>query len=163
MASVIINNIGNSILPNKIAENIIIDDIDESKKIIICTYKEIPKNEINILKQYGKVLQFNDLMINISPEQLEFEYLILNFKEETHRNYYQFNFYKNNNYYYILYRFFFETNNGITFFNNELNELPLRQLNKKNYKKLLLRKKIHSPKWYVSLFRTCFSSDQELF
>jgi len=162
MASIIINNLGNSILPNKIAENIIIDDIDYSKKIILCTYKEIPKNQINTLKQYGKVLQFNELMINISPEQLDFDYLILNFKEEIHRNYYQFNFYKNNNYYYILYRFFFETNNGITF-NNELNELPQRQLDKINYHKLLLRKKLESPKWYVSLFRTCFSSEQELF
>jgi len=73
MASIIINNLGNSILPNKIAENIIIDDIDYSKKIILCTYKEIPKNQINTLKQYGKVLQFNELMINISPKQLDFD------------------------------------------------------------------------------------------
>lgn len=162
MASIIINNIGNTILPNKTAENIIIDDIDYSKKIIICTYKEISKNEIAILKQYGKVIQFNAFMSNISPDKLDFDYLILNFKDEIHRNYYQFNFYKNNDYYYILYRFCFETNNGITF-NNEINELPPKQADKINYHKLLLRKKLESPRWYVSLFRTCFSSEQELF
>jgi hypothetical protein len=162
MASIIINNIGNTILPNKTAENIIIDDIDYSKKIIICTYKEISKNEIAILKQYGKVIQFNAFMSNISPDKLDFDYLILNFKDEIHRNYYQFNFYKNNDYYYILYRFCFETNNGITF-NNEINELPPKQAAKINYHKLLLRKKLESPRWYVSLFRTCFSSEQELF
>jgi len=162
MASIIINNIGNSILPNKTVENIPLDNIEYDKRIVIFKFKDIPKKETDILKEYGTVLDLSNDFINIEPESLLFDFLILDFRNEIHRNYYQFYFHKNNNYYYILYRFFFETNNGIPF-HNEITEFPSRQLNKINYKKLLLQKPLTSPKWYVSLFRTCFSSDEQLF
>lgn len=162
MASIIINNIGNTILPNKIADNISIDNIDYEKRIIICIFKDIPKKEMDILKLYGNVVEFSENMMNIEPQFIEFDFLILDFRKDNHINYYQFYFYKNDKYYYILYRFFFETNNGLTF-HNEITEFPQKQLDKINYKKLLLQKPISPPKWYVSLFRTCFSSEQELF
>jgi|Laugresu1bdmlbsd_1035121.scaffolds.fasta_scaffold04856_4 hypothetical protein len=162
MASIIINNIGNTILPNKIADNISIDNIDYEKRIIICIFKDIPKKEIDILKLYGNLVEFSENMMNIDPQFIDFDFLILDFRKDIHINYYQFYFYKNDKYYYILYRFFFETNNGLTF-HNEMTEFPPKQLDKINYKKLLLQRPINPPKWYVSLFRTCFSSEQELF
>ena len=80
MASIIINNIGNSILPNKTAENIPLDNIEYDKRIIIFKFKDISKKEIDTLKEYGVVLDFsNDFIKSI-------ELVPLFFSESTKSN-----------------------------------------------------------------------------
>lgn len=149
----IISNIATVILPDKQANNIIIDNVEEEKKIVICIHKDIDKEYTDLLSEYGKVLFFEDHYQNIDPSVLSFDYLVIDLRKELHRNYYKLSLY-NNNYYFILYRYWFEGNNGI-FYNNEITDFPSRQPSKKNYDKLLLLQNVYEPKWYVSLFRLC--------
>jgi len=149
----IINGIAGSILPYKYKDNMIIDDVVD-KKIVICIHRDIDKKNIDILSLYGTVLFFEDSFQNINPEMMNFNYLILDFRKEIHRNYYKVYFYKNQNYYFVLYRYWFESNNGISY-HNEITDFPIQQSTKYNYDKLLLVENVYEPKWYVSLFRYC--------
>jgi len=154
LPSNIISNIASSILPNKKVENTVIDNVEEYKKIVICIHKDIEKEYIDLLSEYGKVLFFEEQYQNIEPNVLSFDYLVIDLRKEVDRNYYKLSLYKNNNYYFVLYRYWFEGNNGI-YYNNEITEFVSRQSSKKNYDKLLLLQNVYEPKWYVSLFRMC--------
>lgn len=151
----VIDSVSSSMLPHKYADNIILKKVEIEKRIIICTHKDIPKKELEVLSLYGKVLFFEEAYLNIDPLTLNFDYLIIDLKKDTHRNYYKLYLYnKNEYYYYILYRHWFESNNGCVY-NNEITEFPSQQLNKKNYDTILLLPNVYEPKWYISLFRSC--------
>lgn len=154
LPSNIISNIATVILPDKKTNNIVIDNVEQGKKIVICIHKDISKECIDLLSEYGKVLFFEDHYQNIEPNILYFDYLIIDLRKEVHRNYYKLTLYNNHNYYFVLYRYWFEGNNGI-YYNNEITEFPSRQSAKKNYDKLLLLQNVYEPKWYVSFFRLC--------
>jgi hypothetical protein len=150
----VLDSVSSAILPHKYTENIVLEKIEKEKKIIICIHKDIPKKEIDTLLLYGKVLFFEDCYLNIEPYELTFDYLIIDLRKDTHRNYYKLNLYNKDEYYYILYRYWFESNNGCKY-NNEITEFPSEQPNKKNYDKILLLPNVYEPKWYISLFRSC--------
>jgi hypothetical protein len=155
-SSNIINNLTTTVLPNKYPNNIIIEKVDR-KQIIICIHKNIPKDDIDLLRSYGKVLFFEDHHQNIELSSFSFDYLIIDLRNEIHRDYYKINLMKgvnnlNDNYYFVLYRYCFEGNNGI-YYNNEITDFPRRQVDKNSYDKLLLLPNVYEPKWYVSLIR----------
>jgi hypothetical protein len=101
------------------------------------------KAEIKLFEEYGKVVEYDLAYKQIKCADLEFEYLLLDFRKEEDFLYYL-----------VLYRHGYEHNNGISF-HNELDKFPPRQVSKKIYDKLLLQEKIYPPKWYISLFRSC--------
>lgn len=150
-----VNNFSNSILPEKYINNIIVKKV-EDKKIVICIHKDLSKNDIDLLSLYGKVLFFEDNYQNIELSSLSFDYLVIDLRNEIHRNYYKINMYQNDGYYFILYRWWFEGNNGVVY-NNELTEFPSRQPTRENYNKLLVFPNIYEPKWYISFLRLCCS------
>ena len=157
----IIGNITTTVLPNYNANNIVLEEIKD-KKIIICIHKDISKNEIDLLYSYGKVLFFEDYHQNIELSLLSFDYLVIDLRNEVHRNYYKINLMNhvnNDKYYYVLYKYCFEGNNGL-YYNNEITEFPRRQVDKRNYDKLLLLPNVYEPKWYISLIRLCCPSDR---
>jgi hypothetical protein len=93
---------------------------------------------------------------------LSFDYLVIDLRNEVHRNYYKINLMNhvnNDKYYYVLYKYCFEGNNGL-YYNNEITEFPRRQVDKRNYDKLLLLPNVYEPKWYISLIRLCCPSDR---
>ena len=150
----IINTVSTAILPHKQAENIILNKLEQQKRIVICIHKDIKKDNIYLLSSYGKVLFFEEIFQNIEPSTLIFDYLIIDLRKEIHRNYYKIYLYNNQDYYFILYRYWFETNNGCLY-NNELTDFPSIQTNKNNYDKLLLLQNVYEPNWCISLFRSC--------
>ena len=150
----VLDTLSKAILPNKHEDNIILKKIENEKKIIICIHKDISKKKIDVLFSYGKVLFFEDCYTNIEPSILIFDYLIIDLRKDTHRNYYKLYLYNKSEYYYILYRHWFESNNGCIY-NNEITEFPSQQSCKKNYDNILLLPNIYEPKWYISLFRFC--------
>jgi hypothetical protein len=155
----ILDAISMAILPYKHSENIVLEKIEKEKKIIICIHKDISKKEIDILLLYGNILFFEDCHINIKPSELNFDYLIIDLRKNTHRDYYKLYLYnKKEDYYYILYRYWFESNNGCLY-NNEITEFPSQQPNKKNYDNILLLPNIYEPIWYISLFRLCCTKE----
>jgi hypothetical protein len=58
LPSNIISNISTIILPDKKPDNIVIDSFEQGKKIVICIHKDIKKEFIDLLSEYGKVLFF---------------------------------------------------------------------------------------------------------
>lgn len=119
--------------------------IYKPKPFILCLFKTLPDESISLLRQYGKVVVFSQIYINIFIHKLVFDYLILDFREEEGRYYYQ-RFIKRymDQYNIILYRYCFETNNGIEF-HNELSTLPNRQVSKEEFDTMLLDSPIPAP------------------
>lgn len=115
------------------------------KSFILCLFKSLSDESISLMRQYGKVILFSQIYINISIHKLLFDYLIIDFREEEGRYYYQ-RFIRRyiDNYNIILYRYFFETNNGIQF-NNELSTFPNRQVSKDEFDTMLLEPPIPAP------------------
>lgn len=178
-SALILSGIGEGMLPNKTADKLPIvkhnrheypgtntptysdtytintNTIDLTKRFIIGLYKDMTKAEIKLLEEYGKVVEYDPAYKQIKCVDLEFEYLLLDFRKEEDFLYYNIHIRGNEHYYYlILYRHGYEHNNGLSF-HNELDKIPDRQASKKIYDKLLLQEKIYPPKWYISLFRSC--------
>jgi hypothetical protein len=129
--------------------------IDQTKRFIIGLYKDMAKADKKLLEEYGKVLEFDQAYKQIKCMDLDFEYLLLDFRKEEDFLYYNIHIRGNEHYYHlVLYRHGYENNNGLSF-HNELDTLPPRQVSKKIYDKLLLQEKIYAPRWYISLFRYC--------
>ena len=129
--------------------------IDQTKRFVIGLYKDMTKAEIKLLEEYGKVLEYDQAYNQIKCIDLEFDYLLLDFRKEEDFVYYNIHIRGNEHHYYLLlYRHKYEHNNGISF-HNELDKFPQRQSSKKIYDKLLLQEKIYPPKWYISLLRSC--------
>ena len=107
--------------------------IDQAKRFIIALYKDMTKAEKKLLEEYGKVVEYDQAYNQIKCIDLDFEYLVLDFRKEEDILYYNINIRGNENYYYlILYRHGYEHNNGISF-HNELDKFPDRQASKKIY------------------------------
>jgi hypothetical protein len=115
------------------------------KPFILCLYKSLSDESLSLLRQYGKVILFSQIYINISIHKLLFDYLIIDFRDEEARYYYQ-RFIKRymDHYNIILYRYSFENNNGIEF-HNELSTFPNRQVSKEEFDTILLETPIPAP------------------
>jgi len=155
MMQTMIGHISQTIEPNKIASSLIVEYIP--KPYIICLYKSLEENDIEHLRQHGKVVLFCKSYTNLPIQSFPFDYLILDFRIEEHRYYYQRHIFHNySNYHLILFRHCFETNNGISF-HNELTDFPRHQVLKNELDALLLEKPLPAPNCCLSLFRFCCS------
>ena len=144
----VIVGLSNLILPDKNAE---ILEITNEEKIVICLYKSLDKEELELLQRYGKVVCFNKTHLNLPLERFEFDYFILDLRKEDQRIYFQkYTSHAKR----LLFRHSYETNNGVPF-HNELSSLPKEQALKTDFDFLLFSQPIPSPKWYISFFRSC--------
>jgi hypothetical protein len=123
------------------------------KPFIFCLFKSIPEDVMMLLRDYGKVITFSQAYLNRPIQAFQFDYMIIDFREEDHRFYFQRHISRHtDNYHFILYRYSFETNHGI-FFHNEIVEFPSRQVNKDEYDMLLLETPMPAPHCLLSLCR----------
>lgn len=60
-----------------------IDDCVSSKKIIILYTKVLKPDDIEIISRYGKVLKYNNSLINIKWNNLVFDYLLVDATDKT--------------------------------------------------------------------------------
>lgn len=154
----VLSGIANQLLPHKIAPSLPLDF--SYKPIVICLYKKLEESHLELLRDYGKVIELSTIYVNIDSTELDFDYLIVDLREDYHRTYFQ-RFIRNKDYYHlVLYKHTYETNNGISF-HNELNVFPTRQAFQQDFNMLLLSDPVPEPKWYVAFFRSCvFGSAQ---
>lgn len=125
------------------------------KSYIICLYKSIEENDIEHLRQHGKVVIFSRSYLNLPIHSYPFDYLLLDFREEDHRFYYRRHISTQHTHYHlILFRHCFETNNGI-YFHNELTEFPRHQVLKEEFDAILLENPLPAPNCCLSFFRFC--------
>jgi len=137
----------------KTAPTLIVDFVP--KPFILCIYKSISKHDLDHMKQHGRVVEFGNAFVNRPIDSYPFDYLILDFREDDHRYYFQRHVYHHSsNYHLILYRRFFETNNGLTF-HNEIIDFPPHNVFKEEFDNHLLENPIPAPNCCLSLIRHC--------
>jgi hypothetical protein len=165
-----LSGIGNTVLPNKVSAPLHPSPEPEPKKgklhlpFIFCEYKTLSKPDLQLLVSYGTVLRYANgygthsgvnCYKNRDPNEFVFDYLILNFRVQEERIYFQKYILPHHDHYHIiLFRYPYETNNGIKV-HNELTKLPLREAFAEDFNRLLLQEEIYSPRCCISLYRVC--------
>ena len=126
-----------------------------SKPFVLCLFKSLSEDQIELLKQHGKVIQFGPVFMNRSVHSFSFDYFIIDLREEDHRFYYQRHVMRyHEQFHIVLFRYSFETNQGILF-HNELVDFPNYQISKEEFDVLLLETPLPSPSCFMSLIRFC--------
>jgi len=127
------------------------------KKIIFVITKNIVDEQLELLKEYGKVILFdNNIYNNINVSSLDFEYLVLDIREKGDREYLQK--IENMDQFYIIsicHSFErFEEYHAEMGVHNILTKLPPKQDYKSDFIKLLLQKKISKPSMTLSCYKS---------
>jgi len=125
------------------------------KKIVIVITKDIPEEDMKVLKEYGKVLEYdNRIHANMPIDSYRWDYLIFDVREsgdryELMRSVIPFK----DKYKIIVYSYFFEKDEVIPEADNHLSSFPKIQAKREDYEALLLQKRLSKPRWWVSLFQ----------
>ena len=129
-----------------------------AKQFVICITRDITPEEEDLLNYYGKCLSYNhDVVNNIELSKITYDYLLVDLREGTDRLYLQKYVLENlDKIHFILLRRSFEGDNGIVF-ENELVDLPVKQVNKEIFDKLLLMRPIEAPSCMMSFLRRCIT------
>lgn len=115
------------------------------KPFVICHTRNISKDDLKLLAKYGEVDSYDhDILNNVDPSTLNFDYLCIDLREDTNRMYFQKFLMGNLNYHIILYKYSFESDMNISF-EAEHSEFPTRQSSKLVYNQLLLTKPLSNP------------------
>jgi hypothetical protein len=127
---------------------------------IILHSKTISEEDINLLKEYGKVIIFEPkVYVNVNIRSLEFDYLILDLIRREDRIYYSQidpQFLDKCNIVTICHSFekdeeYLDEIDG----DNTLTKLPEKQAFKVDFDRLLLLKKVSKPRPALSCFKSC--------
>lgn len=129
------------------------------KRFILCISKELDKEVVRALQNYGKMLVFEDNMNNMCPDMFEFDYLVLDLRKKQDRYF----FLKQikpveAKYNVLLYCSLYEVDDlkDDAHYDNVLTSFPTRQARKVDFDDLLLLERLPKPRWYVSLFKCLF-------
>ena len=132
-------------------------DLDDVKKIIIMTTRDISKADRKLLTTYGLVVDHNArIHLNLSLEAMQFAYLIVDLRQADDRLFYQKSVLGNSNYHQVMYCWKWETT--ALQFESIFNEFPPIQASKIAYDRLLCTPPIEAPSAclsFLSLVATC--------
>jgi hypothetical protein len=140
---------------------LIVPAVKQKERFIIAISKNLEEESLELLKEYGKVIQFeNNIYNNIPIQTLDFDYFIIDLRRREDRHYLQ-----------QIDPIFLETIHVISichFFEKEdeyhsdigaeniLSKLPDRQAFKDDFNRLLLLKKIKKPNALFSCVKGLF-------
>jgi len=120
-------------------------DADDVKKIVICITRNVSKEDLKLLSSFGTVKSYdNDIHNNIDPSTLDFDYLLVDMREQADRLYFQKYFKDNLSFHIVLYKFAFENDMGLSF-ESEFSSFPPVCATKKAYDTLLVTPPIPAP------------------
>lgn len=127
------------------------------KRTVLCLTRNISEDDLSLLKEYGKVLVYDhDLHNNLQPDQIDWEYLLVDLREKDDRYFYMKCIVpQKNNYQVIVFSYGFEKDEIVPGADNHISSFPKKQARKQDFDILLLQQRIKKPRWYVSLFK-CF-------
>lgn len=132
---------------------------DPADKFIIVHSKDIEENDLDLLREYGRVIMFDPLVyLNVPIQNLDFDYILLDLRRKEDRHYLQqidpavlekFNIVS------VCYSFEkleeFHEEIGAE---NIMTKFPAKQAFKADFDRLLLQKKISKPRPAMSLFKS---------
>lgn len=136
-------------------------NIAETRFIIVCS-RDITEDELDILKSYGKILQYDNCHVNIPLDQLisseNASYILFDVRIKSHRM--AISKETNNPLFHIIaiIHKWEEMDDFIDDANceNALSSFPPKQAFKKDFDKLLLEKKIRKPSCFKNVIRIIF-------
>ncbi len=132
---------------------------DLVEKFIIVFTKDIEEDELNLLREYGKIIMFDPLVYtNINISSLQFDYLLLDLRRKEDRIYFQqidvdlLDAYNVVSYCYSFEKFDeIHDEVGVV---NIMTKFPPRQAFKVDFDRLMVQKKISKPKPALSCFKS---------
>jgi len=139
---------------------LVVQNIPVEHIIITCS-KDISINEINLLKEYGKVIIFDSKVFqNVPINTLEYDYFILDIRKKEDRLYFQQiepSILNNINVVSLCHSFekFEEFHNELGV-KNVITKLPEKQAFKEDFDKNLLLKKISKPNAVYSCIKSLY-------
>jgi hypothetical protein len=132
-----------------------IDLVDHGlKKFVIVITKDIPEDDMRVLKEYGKVLEYDErIHANLPIDSYRWDYLVFDVRESGDRYELMRSVlpYKDK-YKLIVFSYFFEKDDIIPEADNHISSFPKIQAKREDYEALLLQTRLVKPRWYVSLF-----------
>jgi hypothetical protein len=139
---------------------LVVQNIPVEHIIITCS-KDISINEINLLKEYGKVIIFDSKVFqNVPIHTLEYDYFILDIRKKEDRLYFQQiepSILNNINVVSLCHSFEkFEEFHSELGVKNVITKLPEKQAFKEDFDKNLLLKKISKPNAVYSCIKSLY-------
>lgn len=132
---------------------------DPADRFILVTTKDLEKEEIDLLKEYGRVILFDSkVYMNISIQRLTFDYFVLDIRKSDDRHYLmQIDKQYMDMYNVISFCHFFQKEDAFheeVGVDNILTKLPIKQAFKNDFDRLLLQKRITKPQAALSCFKS---------
>jgi hypothetical protein len=130
------------------------------KKIVICTTRDIAKEDMAIFEGYGKVIEYDhDIHNNLPASAFPYDYLIIDLRESGDRYFLMRNILPfKNEYAIVVYSFAFERDEIVPEADNHISSFPKKLARKEDYELILFQQRICKPKWYMSLLSCVLST-----
>jgi hypothetical protein len=134
----------------------------KEKRFVICISRDISEADCNMLKEYGKVIIFNNVLYNnLDPLSYNWDYLVLDHRQKADR------------YYHLKHIKPIESQLNVVLFchgieiqdlkndnhyDNVISKFPERQARSDDFNQLLLIERLPAPKWWWSLAKCLFKN-----
>jgi hypothetical protein len=136
-----------------------VEEKKEDKRVILCITRDIAQEDVELLKEYGKLLKYDhDLHNNLAADRFEWEYLILDLRDSDSRYYYMRHILPHRDEYAIaVYHYPFEDEEDLLDADSYFTSFPRKQATKKVFNDMMLMQRIKKPRAAVSLLKCCLS------
>lgn len=130
----------------------------QKKRFVIITSKDLTEEDRQAFRNYGKLLEYDYHLVNVDFETLEFDYLVCDIREKSHRE--ALIKHDLTNYQVVCYVNFYEKAEDFVRQINERNpdaniltSIPKRSINREYFEKSLLEEKLISPSLVKQVLR----------
>lgn len=129
------------------------------KKIIICTTRDIAKEDLAIFEGYGRVVEYDHSLHNNLPvSAFLYDYLIIDLRESGDRYFLLKSVLPfKSEYTIVVYSFAFEFE-VVPEADNHISSFPKKQAHKIDFDLILRSQRISKPNWWISLFSCVLSA-----
>jgi len=137
-----------------------VEEKKEEKRVILCITRDIAQEDVELLKEYGKLLKYDhDLHNNLAADRFEWEYLILDLRDSDCRYYYMRHILPRRDEYAVaVYHYPFEDQEDLLESDSYFTSFPRKQATKKVFNDMMLMQRIKKPRASVSLLKCCLAA-----
>jgi hypothetical protein len=132
----------------------------QAKKIVICTTRDISKEDMAVFQGYGKVIEYDhDIHNNIPASAFPYDYLVIDLRESGDRYFLMRNILPfKAEYSIVVFSYAFERDEIVPEADNHISSFPKKLARKEDYELILFQQRIIKPKWYMSLLSCVLST-----
>lgn len=153
----------NVILDPKVPVPVLLGKLEDVliKKFILCITRDLSAEDRALFRDYRLVDYDDEIHRNIPIEHIRFDVLVVDLRQKGDRYAFMRLIQPHaDDYHIIAYCHGFEIDNLDIPHENAFSSFPMRQARKEDFEFLLLQKRIHKPRWWLSLLSCVFSMYQ---